>query len=85
MSWASQNVPQGGMLHPAKAQYRPETYQFLKVPSKGKEESKLTMMQRNKINYALKNGEPLPSLSRRRKGLLKIPGITIRPGSPIDP
>lgn len=46
------------------------------------EESKLTMMQRKKINYNLRNGEPLPFLggtSRRSK--TKIPEVTIRPGS----
>lgn len=46
------------------------------------EESKISMMQRNKLNYYLRNGEPLPSLSRSLpKVKPRIPEVTIRPGS----
>lgn len=46
------------------------------------EESKLTMMQRKKINYNLRNGEPLPILGgTSRRSRTKIPEVTIRPGS----
>lgn len=46
------------------------------------EESKISMMQRNKLNYYLRNGEPLPSLSKKYTGNNPhIPEITIRPGS----
>lgn len=39
-------------------------------------------MQRNKLNYYLRNGEPLPSLSRSAtRSNLRIPEVTIRPGS----
>lgn len=38
-------------------------------------------MQRNKLNYYLRNGEPLPSLSRTTKSNPRIPKVTIRPGS----
>ncbi|XP_066246066.1 UPF0193 protein EVG1 homolog [Euwallacea similis] len=79
MEWPSRNIHQGGILHPAKATYSPETHQFLKVLM---EESKLSMMQRKKVNYFLRNGEPLPTLgswSRNRRS--KILEVTIRPGS----
>lgn len=40
------------------------------------------MMQRNKLNYYLRNGEPLPSLSRTTaRSNPHIPEVTIRPGS----
>lgn len=29
MEWPSKNVPRGGILHPAKASYSPETHQLL--------------------------------------------------------
>lgn len=46
------------------------------------EESKLTMMQRNKLNYYLRNGEPLPSLARSKPNPnSRYPKVTIRPGS----
>ncbi|XP_066151920.1 UPF0193 protein EVG1 homolog isoform X2 [Euwallacea fornicatus] len=79
MEWPSKNVQQGGILHPAKATYSPETHQFLKVLM---EESKLSMMQRKKVNYFLRNGEPLPthcSWARNRRS--KMLEVTIRPGS----
>ncbi|KAJ8951564.1 hypothetical protein NQ318_020440 [Aromia moschata] len=47
------------------------------------DESKLSMTQRKKFNYFLRNGEPLPpirnSSSVRRNS--RIPEVTIRPGS----
>lgn len=46
------------------------------------EESKISMMQRNKLYYYLRNGEPLPSLSRMTtRSNTRIPEVTIRPGS----
>ncbi|XP_050298553.1 UPF0193 protein EVG1 homolog [Anthonomus grandis grandis] len=78
MEWPSKNIPQGGILHPAKASYSPETHQFLKVLM---DESKLSMMQRKQINYILRNGEPLPVPGARPKKNTKIPKVTIRPGS----
>lgn len=46
------------------------------------EESKLSMMQRKKMNYFLRNGEPLPKPNgNAKRGHRKIPEVTIRPGS----
>ncbi|KAJ8923380.1 hypothetical protein NQ315_001938 [Exocentrus adspersus] len=79
MEWPSRNVVHGGVLHAAKASYSPETHKFIKLLM---EESNLTTMQRNKVNYYLRNGEPLPSIrssSSRHKS--NLPPVTIRPGS----
>lgn len=98
MEWPSKNVSQGGVLHPAKVKYSPETKDFLKrkfcidntsplaliffIPVL-MEETKLTTMQRNKVNYILRNGEPLksPKPTRRNFGEPDLPEVTIRPGS----
>ncbi|ERL88423.1 UPF0193 protein EVG1 homolog [Dendroctonus ponderosae] len=79
MEWPSKNIPFGGILHPARANYSPETHQFIKVLM---EESKLSMMQRKSINYSLRNGQPLPtSINSSRQKRSQIPEVTIRPGS----
>lgn len=46
------------------------------------EETKLTTMQRNKVNYFLRNGEPLRTPKPQREfGKPRLPKVTIRPGS----
>uniref|UniRef100_A0A1Q3FSP7 Uncharacterized protein n=1 Tax=Culex tarsalis TaxID=7177 RepID=A0A1Q3FSP7_CULTA len=57
MDWPSARVAQGGMWHTGKAKYTKETQDLIKVLM---EEAKLTILQRNKINYHLRTGEPLP-------------------------
>ncbi|XP_058121469.1 UPF0193 protein EVG1 homolog [Anopheles ziemanni] len=57
MDWPSARVAQGGLFHTPKARYTKETQDLIKVLM---EEAKLTILQRNKINYHLRNGEPLP-------------------------
>ncbi|EFA09132.2 UPF0193 protein EVG1 homolog [Tribolium castaneum] len=82
MQWPSRNVQMGGILHPAKANYSPETHQFLRVLM---DESKLTMMQRKKFDYCLRNGEPLPLPTNRSCDSItprkKPPKVLIRPGT----
>ncbi|XP_055592098.1 UPF0193 protein EVG1 homolog [Uranotaenia lowii] len=55
--WPSTRVAQGGLFHAPKAKYTKETQDLIKVLM---EEAKLTILQRNKINYHLRTGEPLP-------------------------
>ncbi|XP_055643694.1 UPF0193 protein EVG1 homolog [Toxorhynchites rutilus septentrionalis] len=57
MDWPSPRVVQGGLFHAPKAKYTKETQDLIKVLM---EEAKLTILQRNKINYHLRTGEPLP-------------------------
>ncbi|ETN63274.1 hypothetical protein AND_005016 [Anopheles darlingi] len=57
MDWPSTRVAQGGLFHTPRARYTKETQDLIKVLM---EEAKLTILQRNKINYHLRNGEPLP-------------------------
>lgn len=46
------------------------------------DESKMSMMQRNKINYYLRNGEPLPPVRKvSSNSKSNIPRVTIRPVS----
>ncbi|KAJ8927848.1 hypothetical protein NQ314_019650 [Rhamnusium bicolor] len=80
MEWPSRNVARGGILHPAKANYSAETHQFLKLLM---EESKMSMMQKKKFNYFLRNGEPLPPLSNASstRSNPNIPKVIIRPGT----
>ncbi|KAF7278949.1 UPF0193 protein EVG1 homolog [Rhynchophorus ferrugineus] len=79
MQWPSNNVPNGGIFHPAKTSYSPDTHQFIKVLM---EESKMSMMQRKKVDYFLRNGEPLPPLGRQIQNYKNtISKVTIRPGS----
>ncbi|XP_060522731.1 UPF0193 protein EVG1 homolog [Cylas formicarius] len=77
--WSSKTVPRGGILHPAKANYSAETEKFLKLLM---EESKMSMMQRKRLNYALRNGDPLPSLANiTKRKTPNLPEVTIRPAS----
>ncbi|CAD7082427.1 unnamed protein product [Hermetia illucens] len=55
--WPSKRVAPGGLFHPAKVKYSKETHDLIKLLM---EEAKLTMLQRKKMNYFLRNGEPLP-------------------------
>lgn len=57
MDWPSERVAQGGFLQTHKVNYSKETQDLMKVLM---EESRLTMLQRKKINYHLRNGDPLP-------------------------
>lgn len=45
------------------------------------DESKMSMMQRNKLNYYLRNGEPLPPVRRISNSKSNVPPVIIRPGS----
>ncbi|XP_017770947.1 PREDICTED: UPF0193 protein EVG1 homolog [Nicrophorus vespilloides] len=81
MEWPSKNVAKGGVFQHAKVNYSPETTRFLQTLIN---ESKMTTMQRNRINYSLRSGEPLPSLAvGERKGgsRNREPKVYIRPGS----
>ncbi|XP_011183773.1 UPF0193 protein EVG1 homolog isoform X1 [Zeugodacus cucurbitae] len=55
--WPSERIPQGGFFHSPKIEYSKETADLLKALMA---ESKMSMMMRKKINYHLRNGEPLP-------------------------
>ncbi|XP_067642989.1 UPF0193 protein EVG1 homolog [Eurosta solidaginis] len=55
--WPSERIPQGGLFHTPKIEYSKETADLLQVLMA---ESKMSMMMRKKINYHLRNGEPLP-------------------------
>uniref|UniRef100_A0A336MKP6 CSON003133 protein n=1 Tax=Culicoides sonorensis TaxID=179676 RepID=A0A336MKP6_CULSO len=57
MDWPSERVTQGGFLQTHKVNYSKDTQDLMKVLM---EESRLTMLQRKKINYHLRNGDPLP-------------------------
>lgn len=57
MDWPSERVAKGGFLHNPKVNYSKETQDLMKILM---EESRLTMLQRKKINNHLRNGEPLP-------------------------
>ncbi|EAT47717.1 AAEL001156-PA [Aedes aegypti] len=57
MDWPSARVAKGGLFHAPKTKYTKETQDLIKVLM---EEAKLTILQRNKINYHLRTGEPLP-------------------------
>ncbi|XP_039966694.1 UPF0193 protein EVG1 homolog [Bactrocera tryoni] len=55
--WPSERIAQGGMFHSPKIEYSKETADLLKALMA---ESKMSMLMRKKINYHLRNGEPLP-------------------------
>ncbi|XP_054733649.1 UPF0193 protein EVG1 homolog [Anastrepha obliqua] len=63
MLWPSERIPQGGLFHTPKIEYSKETSDLLQVLMN---ESKMSMMMRKKINYHLRNGEPLPKLEPPR-------------------
>ncbi|KAJ6635521.1 UPF0193 protein EVG1 like [Pseudolycoriella hygida] len=55
--WPSDRVPQGGMFHPAKVSYSKSTHDLVKLLM---DEQKMTILQRDKLKYFLRNGDPLP-------------------------
>ncbi|XP_022905152.1 UPF0193 protein EVG1 homolog [Onthophagus taurus] len=57
MEWPSKNVPHGGIFHTAKANYSPDTKNYLKLLM---DESHMNNKLRNKVNYTLRNGQSLP-------------------------
>ncbi|XP_004526916.1 UPF0193 protein EVG1 homolog [Ceratitis capitata] len=57
IQWPSERIPQGGLFHTPKIEYSKETADLLQALMA---ESKMSMMMRKKINYHLRNGEPLP-------------------------
>ncbi|KAF2898120.1 hypothetical protein ILUMI_08062 [Ignelater luminosus] len=81
MEWPSERVAPGGIFQPAKVNYSPETRDFLKELIN---ESKLTIQQRQKVNYSLRSGEPLPPLHNNNKksgNSSRYPTVTVRPGT----
>lgn len=58
MDWPSDRIPQGGAFHTPRVNYSKETHDMIKLLM---QESNLTMLQRNKINYHLRNGDFLPN------------------------
>ncbi|KAK5641261.1 hypothetical protein RI129_009808 [Pyrocoelia pectoralis] len=76
MEWPSKRIPQGGMFHPAKVNYNPQTRDFLKELIN---ESKLSTIQRQK-DYPLRSHEPLPH-SRSELNTSNQSKNLIRPGS----
>lgn len=67
IEWPSTRVPQGGMFHIPKVQYSKDTQELMKILM---EEAHLTMMQRKKLNYHLRNGDPLPQSNQRESNLV---------------
>lgn len=67
IEWPSTRVPQGGMFHPPKVQYSKDTHDLMKILM---EEAHLTMMQRKKLNYHLRNGDPLPQPNQQESNLV---------------
>ncbi|XP_055304177.1 UPF0193 protein EVG1 homolog [Sitodiplosis mosellana] len=57
VNWPSTRVAKGGIFNLPKVQYSKETHDFLYLLM---EEQKLSIMQRNKINYILRSGQSLP-------------------------
>lgn len=58
MDWPSDRIPKGGIFHTPRVNYSKETHNMIKLLM---QESNLTMLQRNKINYHLRNGDFLPN------------------------
>ena len=58
MDWPSDRISKGGIFHTPKVNYSKETHDMIKLLM---QESNLTMLQRNKINYHLRNGDFLPN------------------------
>ncbi|XP_019868086.2 UPF0193 protein EVG1 [Aethina tumida] len=77
MEWPSQNVPQGGFLHPRKVDFSPDTAKFLKELI---QESKLSIRQKSKFENMLRNDQV--RFYKSPKPTRRTPEITIRPGSP---
>ncbi|XP_044759581.1 UPF0193 protein EVG1 homolog [Coccinella septempunctata] len=76
MEWPSKNVPRGGILHPQRVRFNPETKNYLKILM---DESKMAMAQRKKSEYNLRDYESTPTTRRSTKK--RLPKVTIRPGS----
>ncbi|XP_045476428.1 UPF0193 protein EVG1 homolog [Harmonia axyridis] len=76
MEWPSKNVPRGGMLHPHRVRFNPETKNYLKILT---DESKMAIAQRKKSEYNLRDYESTPT--PRRKTKKRFPKVVIRPGS----
>ena len=57
IDWPSDQVPPGGVFHTRRASYSKDTQNLLQVLM---EEAKLSNLQRNKIHYFLRTGDPLP-------------------------
>ncbi|XP_037944179.1 UPF0193 protein EVG1 homolog [Teleopsis dalmanni] len=55
--WPSARIPQGGLFHSPKVEYSKETAELVQLLMR---ESRMSMLMRDKINYHLRNGEPLP-------------------------
>lgn len=67
IEWPSTRIPQGGIFHPPKVQYSKDTHDLMKVLM---EEANLTMMQRKKLNYHLRSGDPLPPPNQNESNLM---------------
>ncbi|KAI4456549.1 hypothetical protein MML48_8g00007059 [Holotrichia oblita] len=82
MEWPSKSIPCGGVFQPSKVQYSQETKNYLKLLM---DESRLNNNIRQKINYALRDGDPLPNLhssrSDRGRRIERQPPVLFRPGS----
>ncbi|KAL3272306.1 hypothetical protein HHI36_024031 [Cryptolaemus montrouzieri] len=76
MEWPSKNVSRGGILHPRKVQYNPQTKDYLKMLVN---ESKMAMTQLRKSEYNLRDYEPIAT--SRKNSRKKLPKVVIRPGS----
>ncbi|CAG9808601.1 unnamed protein product [Chironomus riparius] len=66
MSWPSERIAHGGIFHQRNVNYSRETNDMIKTLMS---EANLTMMQRNKINYFLRQGSALPQLEMQKRRL----------------
>ncbi|KAG5672138.1 hypothetical protein PVAND_002292 [Polypedilum vanderplanki] len=66
IAWPSERVQHGGIFHQRNVNYSQETHDMIRSLMN---EAKLTMMQRNKINYFLRQGSALPQLEMQRRKL----------------
>ncbi|XP_055376722.1 UPF0193 protein EVG1 homolog [Condylostylus longicornis] len=65
MQWPSERVAKGGIYHPPKVQYSKETNDLLNLLMT---ESRLSMSLRKKLNYHLRQGDPLPLPEIKKPG-----------------
>ncbi|XP_031625531.1 UPF0193 protein EVG1 homolog [Contarinia nasturtii] len=71
--WPSTRVAKGGIFNLPKVKYSKETHDFLNLLM---EEQKLSILQRNKINYILRSGQSLPKSTSKRKPIVdRFPGL----------
>ncbi|XP_063696028.1 UPF0193 protein EVG1 homolog [Culicoides brevitarsis] len=68
MDWPSERINQGGFLHSAKVEYSKETQNLMKILM---EESRLTMLQRKKINEHMNCGDSLPVWQHSNQNSIK--------------